>query len=101
MSYLRFDMTVPNSLLQLQSVLSSAKLHISDLIWRRNKPLIKLLKIKGPKIDPCGIPAIMSYQELKKDNQFQFFVYDYLDNQKIFKLILCRPYASNIAISKS
>ena len=63
MSYLRFDMTVPNSLSQLQSVLSSAKLHISDLMWRRIKSLTKMLKIKGPKTDPCGIPVIMSHQE--------------------------------------
>ena len=47
-------------------MLSSAKLHISDLIWRRNKSLMKMLKSKGPKIDPCGIPAMMSYQELKE-----------------------------------
>ena len=66
MSYLRFDMTVPNSLSQLYSVLSLAKSRISDLIWRRNKPSMNLLKSKGPKIDPCGIPAIMSYQELNE-----------------------------------
>ena len=66
MSYLRFDMTAPNSLLQLQSVLPAAKLHISDLIWRRKKSLMKMLKSKGPKIDPSGIPVIMSYQELKE-----------------------------------
>ena len=59
-------MTVPNSLLQLWNVLSSAKLHISDLTWRRYKSLMTMLKSKGPKIDPCGIPVIMSYQELKE-----------------------------------
>ena len=68
MSYLRFDMTIPNSLSQLQSVLSLAKLNTSNLIWRRNKSLMKMLKSKGPVIDPCGIPAIMSYQELKEQS---------------------------------
>ena len=65
MSHLRFDMTV-NSLSQLLSVLSSAKLHIFDLIWRRNKPLMKMLKSKGPKIGPCVIRVTISYQELKE-----------------------------------
>ena len=37
-----------------------------------------MLKSKGPKINPCGIPVIMSYQELKE----QPIVHDYLDNQK-------------------
>ena len=27
---------------------------------------MKMLKSKGPKTDPCGIPVIMSYQELKQ-----------------------------------
>ena len=27
---------------------------------------MKMLKIKGPKLDPCGITVIMSYQELKQ-----------------------------------
>ena len=58
-------MTIPNSLSQLCSVLSSAKLYISDLIRRKNKSLMKMLKSKSPKIDPCAIPVIMSYEELK------------------------------------
>ena len=57
-------MTIPNSLSQLCSVLSSAKLY-TDLIRRRNKSLMKMLKSKSPKIDPCAIPVIMSYEELK------------------------------------
>ena len=31
---------------------------------------MKMLKSKGPKIDPCGIPVIMSYQELKEQPIF-------------------------------
>ena len=69
-------MTVPNSLSQLYSVLSSAKLHISDLIWKRNKSLIKMLKSNGPKTDPCGI-AVMP----RAKRTFQFFFYYYSDNQ--------------------
>ena len=76
MQHLRFDLTVPNSLSQLQGVLSSAKLHTADLIWRRNKSLMKILVSKGPKIDPFGVPVIMSCQELKEQ------LFDYLDNQK-------------------
>ena len=28
---------------------------------------MKMLKSKGPKVDPCGISAIMPYQELKEE----------------------------------
>ena len=40
----------------LYRVLSSAKLHISVFTINKNKSLIKMLNISGPKIDPCGTP---------------------------------------------
>ena len=32
-----------------------------------------MLKIKGPKLDPCGITVIMSYQELKQRPIYSLF----------------------------
>ena len=34
---------------------------------------MKMLKIKGPKLDPCGITVIMSYQELKQRPIYSLF----------------------------
>ena len=48
-----------------------------------------MLESKGPKIDPCGISVIMTYQELKE----QFFVFDYLDDQKGYLNLFYPDYA--------
>ena len=38
-----------------QRLLSSAKLQISHFAEKKNKSLIKILKSKGPSIEPCEI----------------------------------------------
>ena len=40
---------------QEQRLLPSAKLQISHFAEKKNKSLIKILKSKGPSIEPCGI----------------------------------------------
>ena len=77
-----------------------------------------MLKSRVPKIDPCDVPVIMSYQELKEE-PILFLFYDYFSSQKmtkslmenlnfcavfrqskrIFKLNLSRLYASNLKVS--
>ena len=47
----RFLNTIPNSLLELYKVLSSANLHTSDNVITKNKSSINILKSKGPKIE--------------------------------------------------
>ena len=48
----------PNVFLQELDVLSSAKSHMSDFDTKENISFMKLLNIKGPRIDPCGIPQV-------------------------------------------
>ena len=56
--------TISNSLLELYRVLSLAKVHTSDNVIIKNKSFTNILKSKHPKIEPCGTPLIISYQEL-------------------------------------
>ena len=49
-------------------VLSSSKLHISD--FETMKMFMKMLKRKGPRIYPCGIPQITYHQLLKLEPIF-------------------------------
>ena len=42
---------------------SSAKLHTSDFFMEKNKSLINMLNKKGPRIDSCSAPVLISYQE--------------------------------------
>ena len=44
-----------------------SKLHVSDSISRRNRSLIKMLKIKGPRKEPCGITIEICLAELHVD----------------------------------
>ena len=55
---------------------------------------MKMLKSKGPKIDPCGIPVIMSYQELKEQPILVLCLRLFRWSKILFKLILSRPDAS-------
>ena len=43
-------------------VLLSAKLHVLDFETKKSISFMKMLKNKGPKIDPCVILQIMSHQ---------------------------------------
>ena len=69
-SYLRFENTCFRFLLQLYSVLSSPKLQTSDFVTDKNKSFIKTLKRRGPRIDPCGMPVLISHRELKEEPIF-------------------------------
>ena len=60
-SHLRLQNTFPRFLLRLYSVLSSTKLQTFDFVIESNKSLINILQIRGPRIEPCGTPVLMSY----------------------------------------
>ena len=51
-----------------ESELSSAKLQTEASCKNRKKSLMKILKIKGPKIDPWGTPVRSKSQELNSFN---------------------------------
>ena len=57
-------MTDSISFLHEKGELSSAKFTILMLSQNRNKSARYILKIKGPKIEPCGTPNKISAQEL-------------------------------------
>ena len=48
-------------------MLSSAKLHTSDFLMEKNKLLINILNRRGPRIDSCGTPALISHHELNDE----------------------------------
>ena len=48
-------------------MLSSAKLRTSDFAMDKNKSSMKILKRRGPRIDPCGTPILISHHELKDE----------------------------------
>ena len=50
-------------------MLLSVKLHISDLETKKNKSLIKILRM-DPKLNPCGIPLFISTQSLSAESAF-------------------------------
>ena len=66
---------------QKNNVLLSTKLHISDFKINKKISLIKILKNRGLRIDPWGIPlvtlAILHYIK----SQFLSFVFENLSNQ--------------------
>ena len=66
---LQSSKTISKSLSHLYIVLSSAKLHMFVLSTKRKRSLNKLNN-NGPKIGPCGMPLIMSYQSLYEDFSF-------------------------------
>ena len=49
-------------------MLSSAELHISDFFMEKNKSLINILNKRGPRIDPCGTPILISHQDLDDES---------------------------------
>ena len=51
-------------------VSSSAKLHILELSFMRNKSLENMLKSKEPRTDPCGIPTFILFTVLLSDPIF-------------------------------
>ena len=48
-------------------MLSSAKLQTSDFVTEKNESFMKVLKRRGPRIDLCGIPVLISHHELKDE----------------------------------
>ena len=59
-SCFRFSNTVFKFAPQEYKVLSSAKLQISDFSMTKNKSFINMLNNKGPSMEPCGIPCLIS-----------------------------------------
>ena len=51
-------------------ILSSTRLSISKLDLMRNKSLMNMLKSKGPRTDPCGIPSLVLFAVLLSDPIF-------------------------------
>ena len=64
MSCCKSSKMISKTLSHLYIVLSSAKLHMFVLSRKRKRSLIDKLNNSRPKIDPCGMPLIMSYQSL-------------------------------------
>ena len=71
-SYLRIEYIFARFLLQLYSVLSSAKFQISDFLIEKNKSLINLLNSRAPRIEHCGTPVLISYHELNAERILDF-----------------------------
>ena len=59
----RFSDTLFKFAPQEYKVLSSAKLQISDFSMTKNRSFINMLN-KGPSIEPCGIPCLISDHSL-------------------------------------
>ena len=51
-------------------MLSSAKIQTSYIVMEKNESFMKILKRKGPMIDPCGTPVLISHHELKDEPIF-------------------------------
>ena len=49
-------------------MLSSAKLHASEIFIEKNKSLINILNKRGPKIDLCGTAVLISHEELNDES---------------------------------
>ena len=67
MKELRSENTCSRFLLQLYNMPSSAKLQICDFLMDKNKLFMKILKRRGPRIDPCGTPLLILHHELKDE----------------------------------
>ena len=65
-SHLRLEYTFSRFLLQLYSVLS-AKLQTFDFVIKKNKSLTNILNSRGPRIEHCGTPVLISYHELNAE----------------------------------
>ena len=63
-SCLRFSNTVFKFAPQEYKVLLSAKLQKSDFSMTKNKSFINILNNKGPSMENCGIPRLISDQLL-------------------------------------
>ena len=57
-------------MLQLNNLLSNAKLQTSDFVTENNKSLINILTRRGPRINSCGTPVLISYHELNAEPIF-------------------------------
>ena len=53
--------------MQLYSVLSPVKLQTSDFVMEKNKSFMKISNRRGPRINLCGTPVLISHQELKDE----------------------------------
>ena len=69
-SCLRLENKCSRYLWQLYSALSSEKLQTSDFVMEENKSFMKILKRRGPRIDSCGTPVLISHHELKGEPIF-------------------------------
>ena len=69
-SNLRLSNISPDIFLQELSVFSSAKLYTSDFETKKSISLMNMLNNKGPGINPCGIPQVISHQSLKLEPIF-------------------------------
>ena len=85
--------------LDLYKVLSSATLQMPVFSINVMRLLIKILNMRGPRIEPWGIPVKISIHSLIADPIFTLSFYSFLWNN--FRLMLSKPYASNFAIIKS
>ena len=62
-SHLRLQNTFSRFLLQIYSVLSSAKLQTFDFVIEKNKSLINILKSRGSRTEPFDTPVLIPYHE--------------------------------------
>ena len=79
-----------------KNALSSAKLHILEFSMNKKILFTKILKSKGPKIDPWGIPLVTHEAPI-------VVLCSRKHKQSLAKLrpVLSRPYASSFAIKRS
>ena len=54
----------------IKYVLSSEKLQTFDLKLMSNRSFKKMLKRRGPSMEPCGTPIIVCIYELTTDSSF-------------------------------
>ena len=95
-SNLRLSNISPDIFLQELSVLSSAKLYTSDFETKESISLMNMLNIKGPRINPCGIPQVISHQSLKLESIFVLCFWLLRYSLEKCKLVSSRPYAPNL-----
>ena len=55
-----------------------------------------MLNNKGPRINPCGMPQVISHQSLKLEPIFVLYFWLLRESLKKYKLVSSRPYASNL-----
>ena len=100
-SYTKFWNITERFLLQLYKVLSSAKLQTWDRFINRNKSFMKILKSRGPSMDPSGTLVITSYHALTDEPIFVLCLRLLRLLRISFKLFLVTPFECNLAISSS